>query len=243
MSLKSQVWRFFLFSFFFYSKKKKNLTHFFMSIYISVLFHFFSKAMFESIENQFRKLFFVKFMRLAVTENRFFRKSFLFDQNFTLLTWKSFYIVVLPSNDFRKKHKRKRESHKKKKSTRTKHTQRKRERTIGVDCDHDHRNCADRRWSRSRSRYQRSAWSRSRSRQSRAKRRSRSRDWDRRDCDRNLTDRDRADLDRDRDLTEKMWSFLGFICVFRNEWYYGSVWIELIVAENLKLKTENTVAK
>ena len=48
-------------------------------------------------------------MRLATTENRFSGKSFPFDQNFTLLTQKSFYIVVLPLNDFRKKRKRERE--------------------------------------------------------------------------------------------------------------------------------------
>ena len=97
-----------------------------------------NKAVFESTENQFRKSFSVKSMRLVATENRFSRKSFPFDQNFTLLTRKSFYIVVLPSNDFRKKHKRERESHKKKKPTQTKHTQRERERMIGVnhDCDH-----------------------------------------------------------------------------------------------------------
>ena len=109
--------------------------------------------MFESTENQFRKSFSVKSMRLATTENRFSGKSFLFDQNFTLLTRKSFYIVVLPSNDFRKKRKRERESHRKKKPTRTKHTQRERERerTIGIDRDRDHRNCADRCRSRSQS--------------------------------------------------------------------------------------------
>ena len=33
-------------------------------------------------------------------ENRFFGKSFPFDQNFTWLTRKSFYIVILPSNLF-----------------------------------------------------------------------------------------------------------------------------------------------
>ena len=70
--------------------------------------------MFESIENQFRKSFSVKSMRLAATENRFSRKSFSFDQNFTLLTRKSFYIVVLPLNDFRKKRKREREPQKEK---------------------------------------------------------------------------------------------------------------------------------
>ena len=70
--------------------------------------------MFESTENQFQNSFFVKSMRLAATENRFSRKSFPFDQNFTLLTRKSFYIVVLPLNDFRKKHKREREPQKEK---------------------------------------------------------------------------------------------------------------------------------
>ena len=53
-------------------------------------------------------------MRLAATENRFSRKSFPFDQNFTLLTRKSFYIVVLPLNDFRTKRKREREPQKEK---------------------------------------------------------------------------------------------------------------------------------
>ena len=86
------------------------------------------EAVFESTENHFRKSFSVKSMRLAATENRFSGKSFPFDQNFTLLTRKSFYIVVLPSNDFPKKCKRERESHRKKKPTRTKHTQRERER-------------------------------------------------------------------------------------------------------------------
>ena len=37
-------------------------------------------------------------------------------------------------------------------------------------------------------------------------------------------DRDRADRGRDCDLTEKIWSFLGFIWVFRNEWHYVFVW-------------------
>ena len=45
------------------------------------------------------------------------------------------------------------------------------------------------------------------------------RDRDRRDCD-----RDRADRDHDRNLTEKIWYFLGFIWVFRNEWHYVFVW-------------------
>ena len=53
-------------------------------------------------------------MCLTVTKNRFFEKSFLFGQNFTLLTRKSFYIVVLLSNDFRKKRKRGREPQKEK---------------------------------------------------------------------------------------------------------------------------------
>ena len=70
--------------------------------------------MFESTENQFQNSFSVKSMRLAATENRFSRKSFPFDQNFTLLTRKSFYIVVLPLNDFRKKRKREREPQKEK---------------------------------------------------------------------------------------------------------------------------------
>ena len=48
-------------------------------------------------------------MRLVATENRFSQKSFLFDQNLHLLTRKSFYIFVLPSNNFRST--RKREKH------------------------------------------------------------------------------------------------------------------------------------
>ena len=108
-----------------------------------------TEAVFESTENHFRKSFSVKSMRLAATENRFSGKSFPFDQNFTLLTRKSFYIVVLPSNDFRSTRKRERESHRKKKPTRTKHTHRERERMISIDCDRDHRNRADRRRSRS----------------------------------------------------------------------------------------------
>ena len=62
-----------------------------------------SKAVFESTKNQFWKSFSVKSMRLAAMENRFSGKSFPFDQNFTLLTRKSFYIVVLPSKRFPKK--------------------------------------------------------------------------------------------------------------------------------------------
>ena len=65
--------------------------------------------MFESTENHFRKWFSVKLTRLAATENRFSGKSFPFDQNLHLLTRKSFYIFVLPSNDFRST--RKREKH------------------------------------------------------------------------------------------------------------------------------------
>ena len=72
------------------------------------------EAVFESTENHFRKSFSIKSMRLVATENRFSRKSFPFDQNFTLLTRKSFYIVVLPSNDFRSTHKREREPQKEK---------------------------------------------------------------------------------------------------------------------------------
>ena len=57
--------------------------------------------MFELTENHFRKLFSVKSTRLSATENRFSEKSFPFDQNLHLLNRKSFYILVLPSNDFR----------------------------------------------------------------------------------------------------------------------------------------------
>ena len=107
--------------------------------------------MFESTKNQFRKSFSVKSMRLAATENRFSGKSFSFDQNFTLLTRKSFYIVVLPSNDFQKKCKREREPQKEKTHAISTHSarereregERERERTIGVDRDRDHRNWAD----------------------------------------------------------------------------------------------------
>ena len=78
-----------------------------------------------------------------------------------------------------------------------------------IDVDHD-RDRADRRRSRS----SKSARLRSRSHRSRAKRRLRSRSRSR--------DRDRGDCDRD--LAEKHFSFLGFICVFRNEWHYVFVW-------------------
>ena len=61
---------------------------------------FVSEAVFELTENHFWKLFSVKSTRLAATENRFSGKSFPFDQNLHLLTRKSFYILVLPSNDF-----------------------------------------------------------------------------------------------------------------------------------------------
>ena len=78
---------------------------------------------------------------------------------------------------------------------------------IDASCDRDH---ADQRRSRS----SKSARLRSRSHRSRAKRRLRSRSRSR--------DRDRGDCDRD--LAEKHFSFLGFICVFRNEWHYVFVW-------------------
>ena len=85
------------------------------------------EAVFESTENHFWKSFSVKSMRLAATENRFSGKSFPFDQNFTLLTRKSFYIVVLPSDDFRKKHKREREPQKEKTHANKTHSSRERE--------------------------------------------------------------------------------------------------------------------
>ena len=67
-------------------------------------------------------------MRLAATKNRFSGKLFLFDQNFTLLTRKSFYIVILPSNDFRKKRKREKEPQKEKTHANKTHSARERER-------------------------------------------------------------------------------------------------------------------
>ena len=172
--------------------------------------------MFESTENQFRKSFSVKSMRLAAMEIRFFGKSFPFDQNFTLLTRKSFYIVVLPLNDFRKKRKREKEPQKEKTHANKTQTAQERENdrrlsrswspelrrseliAIVIDalCDRDlaidaSRDLADLVQS----------------------------------IDRDLAiDRNLADRDRDHDLTEKMWSFLSFICVFRNEWYYVFVW-------------------
>ena len=81
-------------------------------------------------------------MRLAGTENRFSQKSFMFDQNLHLLTRKSFYILVLPSNNFRST--RKREKHTQPKHNKTqevnKRSNRERERS---------RHRADRRRSRS----------------------------------------------------------------------------------------------
>ena len=86
-----------------------------------------TEAVFESTENHFQKSFSVKSMRLAATENRFSGKSFPFDQNFALLTRKSFYIVVLPSNDFRSTHKREREPQKEKTRANKTHSARERE--------------------------------------------------------------------------------------------------------------------
>ena len=134
------------------------------------------EAVFESTENHFRKSFSVKSMCLAATKNRFSGKSFPFDQNFTLLTRESFYIVVLPSNDFRSTRKRERERATKRKNPREQNTLSTRERE----------------WSASIAIV--------------------------------ITGTAPIGVDRDRDLTEKMWSFLGFICVFRNEWYYVFVW-------------------
>ena len=91
--------------------------------------------MFELTKNHFRKWFSVKPTRLSATDNRFFVKSFLFDQNLHLLTRKSFYMLILPSNDFRSTLKRLSQN------TRGERTQRERERERYV-----HR--ADRRWSR-----------------------------------------------------------------------------------------------
>ena len=108
-----------------------------------------TEAVFESTENHFQKSFSVKSMRLAATENRFSGKSFPFDQNFTLLTRKSFYIVVLPSNDFRKKCKREREPQKEKTHANKTHSAREREndRRRSQSWSPD---CADQRRSRSR---------------------------------------------------------------------------------------------
>ena len=86
-----------------------------------------TKAVFESTENHFRKSFSVKSMRLVAMENRFSGKSFPFDQNFTLLTRKSFYIVVLPSNDFRRTRKRERKPQKEKTHANKTHSARERE--------------------------------------------------------------------------------------------------------------------
>ena len=70
-------------------------------------------------------------MRLAATENRFSGKSFPFDQNLHLLTRKSFYILILPSNDFLST--RKREKHTQPKRNKTqeanKRSERERERS------------------------------------------------------------------------------------------------------------------
>ena len=103
-----------------------------------------SYAVFESTENQFRKSFSVKSMRLAATENHFRLTKILHcwpGNHFTLL----FYLRMISGKSAKEK-----ESHRKKKPMRTKHTQRERERTIGVDRNRDHRNCADQRQSRSR---------------------------------------------------------------------------------------------
>ena len=154
--------------------------------------------MFELTENHFRKLFSVKSTRLAATENRFSGKSFPFDQNLHLLTRKSFYIVVLPSNDFRSCESNTLSQNTwntRPNATRERdHSQRERERSIQtlrrsasiviaidasrerVDCDRD-----------------------------RAKRRP-LRSWS------------RLRLFGVDDF------FLGFVCVLRNKWYYIIVW-------------------
>ena len=172
---------------------------------------FLLKAVFELAKNRFWKSFSVKPTRWQLWKINFP------ENNFRLIK----ICTCWPGNDFTESfylqmisvaRAKERESHRKKKPTWTKHTQRKRERTIGVDRDRDHQNRADRRRSWLRSTHRAIApitRSRLRSRRSQD-----------RDCD--LADRDRADLDHD--LTEKMWYFLGFICIFRNEWYYVFVW-------------------
>ena len=51
-------------------------------------------------------------------------------------------------------------------------------------------------------------------------------------------------LGSEKDLNSKATIIISCICHIHSRISeYGSVWIELIVAENLKLKTENTVAK
>ena len=77
-------------------------------------------------------------MRLAATENRFSGKSFPFDQNLHLLTRKSFYILVLPSNDFRST--RKREKHTQPKHNKTQEANKRSERER--DCDLTNRDLA-----------------------------------------------------------------------------------------------------
>ena len=92
-----------------------------------------SYAVFESTENQFRKSFSIKSMRLAATENHFRLTKILHcwpGNHFTLL----FYLRMISGKSAKE-----RESHRKKKPTRTKHTRRERERTIGVDRNRDHR--------------------------------------------------------------------------------------------------------
>ena len=148
--------------------------------------------MFESTENQFRKSFSIKSMRLVATENRFSGKSFPFGQNFTLLTWKSFYIVVLPSNDFRKKAQKRERAIERKNPceqntlnaterendrcrSRSWSPELRRSASIAIDASHD-RNLADLARSVDRDRYRR--FVRSQSRRSRS-RRSRSRSWSR----------------------------------------------------------------
>ena len=72
-------------------------------------------------------------MRLAATENRFFGKSFPFDQNLHLLTRKSFYILVLPSNDFRSTHKREKHTQPKRNKTQEANKRSERERENDPD--------------------------------------------------------------------------------------------------------------
>ena len=110
------------------------------------IFSWLLKVVFESTENQFRKSFSVKSMYFAAMKNRFSEKSFSFNQNFTLLTWKSSYIAFFTFKRFSEKaQKRERATKRKNSCKQNTLSTRERERTIGVDRDRDHRNCADRR--------------------------------------------------------------------------------------------------
>ena len=142
------------------------------------IFSWLLKVVFESTENQFRKSFSVKSMHFAAMKNRFSEKSFSFNQNFTLLTRKSSYIVFFTFKRFSEKAQKRERATKRKNSckqntlsARERENDRRRSRSWSPEL---RRSASTRSWSHD----QRFAWSWSRrSRSTRLRSRSRDRDW------------------------------------------------------------------